>query len=187
MPTVLLVRHGRTTANTSGVLAGWTPGVHLDETGGEQAAAVGRAAGGVPLAAVVTSPLERCQQTAEATLAGPSGAAAGSVDDGLGECGYGDWTGPPLKKLAKEPLWKVVQQHPSAVVFPGPEGESMARMRRGRSTAVRDWDARLSAEHGADAIWVAVSPRRRDQGDRRRRARACTWTSSSGSSVDPAR
>ena len=36
MATVLLVRHGRTTANTSGVLAGRAPGVRLDETGRAQ-------------------------------------------------------------------------------------------------------------------------------------------------------
>ena len=33
MTTVILLRHGRTTANAGGILAGWTPGVQLDETG----------------------------------------------------------------------------------------------------------------------------------------------------------
>ena len=37
MTTVILLRHGRSTANTGGVLAGWTPDVHLDETGQLQA------------------------------------------------------------------------------------------------------------------------------------------------------
>ncbi len=46
MATVLLVRHGRSTANTGGVLAGHTPGVLLDEVGQQQAdALVGRLAG----------------------------------------------------------------------------------------------------------------------------------------------
>ena len=35
---------------------------------------------------------------------------------------YGAWTGRPLKDLAKEPLWRVVQAHPSAAVFPDGEG-----------------------------------------------------------------
>ncbi|MGB8946414.1 MAG: histidine phosphatase family protein, partial [Streptomyces sp.] len=39
MPTLILVRHGRSTANTAGLLAGWTPGVALDERGTAQAAA----------------------------------------------------------------------------------------------------------------------------------------------------
>jgi len=41
VPTVLLVRHGRTTANASGVLAGWTPGVGLDDHGRSQTEALG--------------------------------------------------------------------------------------------------------------------------------------------------
>ena len=69
MTTVILLRHGRTTANTGGVLAGWTPGVQLDETGAAQVAAVGERLATVPLAAVVSSPLERCAQTAAAVVA----------------------------------------------------------------------------------------------------------------------
>ena len=56
MTTVILLRHGRTTANAGGVLAGWTPGVRLDETGQAQVAAVGERLAPVPLAAVVSSP-----------------------------------------------------------------------------------------------------------------------------------
>ncbi|MGG8406917.1 histidine phosphatase family protein, partial [Streptomyces sp. 12297] len=40
MATLILVRHGRSTANTAGLLAGRTPGVALDETGAGQAAAL---------------------------------------------------------------------------------------------------------------------------------------------------
>ena len=68
MPTVILVRHGRTAANASGVLAGWTPGVLLDDEGRRQAAAVAERLAAVPLAAVVTSPLERTRETAEAIV-----------------------------------------------------------------------------------------------------------------------
>ena len=161
MPTVLLVRHGRTTANTSGVLAGWTPGVRLVEHGEEQARALAERMAAVPLAAVVSSPLERCQQTAAAlrAVAGPKGAARPEVatDERLGECRYGDWTGRELKTLVRDPLWKVVQEHPSAAVFPGPEGESMRGMQLRAVDAVRDWDAQVEQEHGPDAVWVAVS------------------------------
>ncbi|MGN6301306.1 MAG: MSMEG_4193 family putative phosphomutase [Angustibacter sp.] len=161
MPTVLLVRHGRTTANASGVLAGWTPGVLLDDHGVQQAQSLAQRLGVVPVSAVVSSPLERCQQTAQHLTAvpGPSGAARPEIvtDERLGECRYGDWTGRELKTLVKDPLWKVVQQHPSAAVFPGAEGESMRAMQLRALDAVRDWDARLAAEHGDDAVWVAVS------------------------------
>jgi probable phosphomutase (TIGR03848 family) len=151
--TVLLVRHGRTAANAGGVLAGWTPGVHLDDTGRAQAAALAQRIGPVPLAAVVTSPLERTRETAEALLTGRDPQPALHVDDRVAECRYGDWTGKELKALAKEPLWKVVQAHPSAAVFPGDEGEAMADMQHRAVAAVREWNATL----GADATYAVVS------------------------------
>jgi len=154
--TVILVRHGRTAANATGVLAGWTPGISLDDKGREQAAAVAARLTVVPLTAVVTSPLERTRETADALLAGRDPLPALHIDERVGECRYGDWTNQPLKNLAKEPLWKVVQAHPSAAVFPGPEGESMAEMSARAVGAVRDWNARLSVD-GADPIYAVVS------------------------------
>ena len=151
MTTVLLVRHGRTDANASGVLAGWTPGVGLDETGRAQASALAERLSGVTLAAVVASPLERCQQTAAVIAEGRDLEVA--ADERLGEVRYGDWTGGELKKLAKDPLWPVVQAHPSAMTFPGEEGESLRGMAARAVDAVRDWNARL----GEDAVWAAVS------------------------------
>lgn len=155
MTTVLLLRHGRTTTNASGILAGHQP-VGLDEVGQAQARAVGErlADAKLPLAAVVSSPLPRCRETL--SLALPEYTDV-TVDDGIIECRYGDWTGRPLKELAKEPLWATVQAHPSAAVFPGPEGESMAVMSARAVAAVRGWDARLTASHGADAVWLACS------------------------------
>jgi probable phosphomutase (TIGR03848 family) len=149
--TVILLRHGRTTANTGGVLAGWTPGVQLDETGQAQVRAVGERLAKVPLTAVVSSPLERCRQTAAALVEGRD--VPVHTDDRLGEARYGDWTGRAIKDLAKEPLWKVVQQHPSAAVFPGPEGEGLAQTQARAVAAVRAWNATL----GPDAVWLACS------------------------------
>ena len=161
MPTVLLVRHGRTAANASGTLAGWTPGIGLDDTGRAQAQALAARLAAVPVAAVVTSPLQRCRETADALLAVPgpkkTPRPAAVVDDRLGEAHYGDWTGRPLKELAKEPLWRVVQAHPSAVTFPGDEGESMLAMQVRAVEAVRHHDAQVAKDHGDDAVWVAVS------------------------------
>ena len=150
MTTVVLVRHGLT-AMTGPVLAGWTPGLHLDERGVAQAAAVAERLRPVPFDAVVSSPLDRCLDTAGAVLEGRS--LELQVDDRLGECKYGDWTGRPLKELAKDPLWKVVQAHPSAVTFPGPEGEPLRETQARAVAAVRDWNDRL----GPDATWLACS------------------------------
>ena len=68
MTTVLLVRHGLT-ALTGPVLAGWTPGVDLDDNGRAQAEALAERLAPVPLDAIVTSPLDRCRQTAAAIAA----------------------------------------------------------------------------------------------------------------------
>jgi probable phosphomutase (TIGR03848 family) len=151
VPTVILLRHGRTTANAGGVLAGWTPGVQLDETGEKQVRAVGERLATVPLTAVVTSPLERCRQTAEAVAAGRD--LPVQDDDRLGEARYGDWTGRTIKELVKDPLWRVVQQHPSAAVFPGADGEGLAQTQARAVAAVRSWNATL----GPDAVWLACS------------------------------
>ena len=151
MTTVLLVRHGLT-ATTGHVLTGWTPGIPLDDRGQAQAAALAARLAPLPLAAIVSSPLERCAQTAGAIAAGRDGQQV-MTDDRVGECRYGDWTGQSLKKLAAEKLWRVVQAHPSAVTFPGPDGESMPDMQHRAVAAVRDWNARL----GQDATYLICS------------------------------
>jgi probable phosphomutase (TIGR03848 family) len=153
--TVILVRHGRTTANTSGVLAGRTAGVRLDDVGVAQAQGTAERLAPVPLVAVVTSPLERCRQTARAILKAQGGSPATATERGITECDYGAWQGRPLKELAKEPLWKTVQTQPSAATFP--DGESMTAMQARSVEAVRRLDARYEAEHGPGAVWAAVS------------------------------
>jgi len=151
--TVILLRHGRSTANSAGVLAGRTPGVGLDEGGVAQAQAlVGRLAQ-LPLAAVVSSPLQRCRETV-APLAQARELEV-TVDDRFIEVDYGQWTGRELRKLGKEPLWKVVQSHPSAAVFPG--GEGLAALQARAVAAVREWDAKLAAEHGPQVLWLVCS------------------------------
>jgi probable phosphomutase (TIGR03848 family) len=180
MTTVLIVRHGLT-ASTGKALTGWLPGIGLDDRGRQQAATVAGRLAGLRLAAIVSSPLERCQQTAEIISAGQASASAASngqasagpasngqasdgqageggrvavqTDERLGECRYGDWTGKSLRQLAREPLWRVVQAHPSAVRFPGPDGESMIAMQQRAVSAVRDWNCRL----GRDAVYLICS------------------------------
>jgi probable phosphomutase (TIGR03848 family) len=153
MTLVLVVRHGLT-ASTGSALTGWQPGIGLDDRGRGQAARLAGRLAEMPLAAIVSSPLERCQQTAAAIAAGRDGPAGDvTADERLGECRYGDWTGQPLKRLAKDPLWRVVQQHPSAVRFPGKDGESMLEMQQRAVSAIRDWNERL----GRDATYLVCS------------------------------
>ncbi len=153
MGTVILLRHGRSTANSAGVLAGRTPGVTLDEGGLAQAEGLVERLAQLPLAAVVSSPLQRCRETV-APLA-QARAIEVSVDDRFVEVDYGEWTGRELRKLGKEPLWKVVQAHPSAAVFPG--GEGLAALQARAVAAVREWDAKLAAEHGPEVLWLVCT------------------------------
>ncbi|WP_104191537.1 histidine phosphatase family protein [Cryobacterium sp. Y82] len=155
MATVILVRHGRTTANATGVLAGRTPGVGLDQVGRDQAARTGERLAGVPLVGLVSSPLERCQQTSALILQHQAGSPVTSENVDITECDYGDWQGRSLSELALEKLWPVVQTQPSFVVFPG--GESMATMQARSVAAIRGQDALFEAQFGPDAVWVAVS------------------------------
>lgn len=151
MSTLLLVRHGLT-ALTGPVLSGRTPGVHLDARGREQAADLARRLAPVPLSACVSSPLERCQETAGTIAAGRDDLGV-RTEERLIECDYGDWTGRSVQRLAREPLWQVVQAHPSAVRFPGATGEALVDMQHRAVAAIRSWNAEL----GPDATYLACS------------------------------
>jgi probable phosphomutase (TIGR03848 family) len=151
--TVILLRHGRSTANTAHILAGRSEGVELDEKGAAQAAALVQRAQGLPIKALVRSPLLRCRMTLD-----PLAAALGLdaiVDERLAEVDYGRWTGRSIGELVKEPLWAVVQQQPSAAVFP--DGEGLAQVQARAVAAVREHDRRLADEHGADTLWIACT------------------------------
>src|ERR1700712_95816 len=151
MATVILARHGRTAANATGVLAGRSKGVHLDDTGTAQARAAAERLTGIELAAVVSSPLERCRETARLLVPG----SRALMDRRLLECDYGEWTGQELKKLSKEKLWRTVQAQPSGARFPG--GESLPEMSGRAVAAVRDRDAAIEAAVGEHAVWLAIS------------------------------
>ena len=162
MPTVIFVRHGRSTSNTDGTLAGWMPGVFLDDTGEAQAAALGTrlASAGLAIAEIVSSPLDRCVQTADLLAAALPGDVRRSIHEGLGECRYGAWTGRPIAELARDELWRVVQDRPSEARFPDSAAypaESLSEMQERALRAVRETDARILETHGTQATWVAVS------------------------------
>jgi probable phosphomutase (TIGR03848 family) len=150
MSTVLLVRHGLT-AMTGPVLAGRTAGVHLDDRGRAQAESLAQRVAELSVGVVVTSPLDRCQETADLIAAAQKQLTERRVDERLTECDYGEWTGKPIKELARDPLWKLVQSQPSAVRFPG--GESLREVASRAVQSIREWDARL----GPEAVWVACS------------------------------
>ena len=156
MTTVLLIRHGRTKANAEGVLAGWSEGIELDTVGRAQARALANRLAKVPLTRLVTSPLLRCEQTAQAIAQAHKPKLSVERDDRLAECRYGDWTGKSLKKLAKEPLWQVVQDQPSAVHFPGADSESLLAVSQRANESVNYWVTNGSDKNRGRATMIAL-------------------------------
>jgi probable phosphomutase (TIGR03848 family) len=151
--TVILLRHGESTSNTARTLAGRSPGIALTERGREQAATLAERLAPLPIDALVRSPLLRCEQTL-APLADKIGVIS-TVEDGLAEVDYGDWTGRALADLVAEPLWKVVQRNASGAVFPG--GEGLADVQHRAVAAIRHHESRLAREYGRDVLWVACT------------------------------
>src|SRR5262245_19886292 len=120
MTTLVLVRHGHT--DTAGKrLTGWTPGVHLNARGRREAERLVERLDGVRIDAIVSSPLERCRETA-APLAKARGLDI-RVRRAWIETGYGEWTGRSISQLRRTKLWRTVMAAPSNARFPG--GESL--------------------------------------------------------------
>ncbi|MGB0878521.1 MAG: histidine phosphatase family protein [Mycobacterium sp.] len=151
--TVLLLRHGRSTSNTAHTLAGRSSGIDLDDRGREQAGALVERIGVLPIRAIVRSPLLRCERTVAPLASALS--LDPLIDERISEVDYGSWTGRKIGELVKEPLWGVVQQHPSAAVFP--DGEGLAGVQARAVAAVREHDRRLAQEHSGDVLWVACT------------------------------
>jgi probable phosphomutase (TIGR03848 family) len=129
---ILLVRHGQT-PTTGRTLPGRAPGLHLADSGHEQArTAADRIAALTRVDAVYASPLERARETA-APIAKARGLRT-RIHRGLLECDFGDWTGAELKALMKKPEWSTVQRAPSVFRFPG--GESFTEMQTRMVTAI---------------------------------------------------
>jgi probable phosphoglycerate mutase len=131
----------------SGRLAGWTPGVRLNEEGRQQAQNLAIRLHDLPLAAIYSSPLERAIETARA-IAAPHNLQL-QVEEGVGEVRYGDWEGGDLKELSKHDLWPGVQFYPSGTRFPG-GGETLGEVQM-RAVATLDG---LRAQHPDQLIAV---------------------------------
>ena len=145
---VLLVRHGQT-PTTGKLLPGRAAGLHLADSGIEQAQrAAERISALAKVDAIYASPLERARETA-APIAATRGLKT-RIDKGLLECDFGEWTGAELKALMKLPEWNTVQRAPSTFTFPG--GESFTAMQN-RIVGAID---RLRAAHPGGTI-VCVS------------------------------
>ena len=147
MTTLLLIRHGRNDW-VGQRLAGWTPDIHLNDAGRQQANALVERLEEAPLTAIYSSPLERAQETAQ-PLARHRGLPVRTVAD-LGEVHYGDWQGRALKELAATELWQQVQRFPSRTRFP--QGETLMEAQGRVVRALEE----LIQEHADDRAVLAV-------------------------------
>jgi probable phosphoglycerate mutase len=147
MPTLLLIRHGENEFVKQGRLPGRLPGIHLNEHGQEQAAALAESLKKLPIRAIYASPLERAVETA-----GPLAKALSleiQLRPALLDTHVGEWEGQLVKKLRKLPLWQQVQQKPSEVRFPG--GESFLEL---QERLVKEIDAIRAAHKAKDMVAV---------------------------------
>lgn len=146
MGTIILVRHGENDWSKQNKLAGWIPGVHLNEDGHKQATDVAKRLASLPIKAVYSSPVTRCMETA-GYIADTHRLAVLQVEE-MGEVNYGQWEGKKIKKLAKKPLWWAVQHAPSRARFPG--GESLLEVQFRAVQALEE----MAAQHDKDLIVV---------------------------------
>jgi probable phosphoglycerate mutase len=147
MTVLLLIRHAHT--DTAGKrLTGWARGVHLNERGRREAAALSDRLDGIPIRAIYSSPLERCRETA-APLARRLGLSV-AARRGLLEVDYGDWTGRAIASVRRSKLWRVVQHTPSRIRFPG--GESLLEV---QTRAVAEIE-RIALAHPDDLVAVVT-------------------------------
>jgi probable phosphomutase (TIGR03848 family) len=145
MTTILLIRHAVNDFVKTGKLAGWTPGVHLNEEGKAQAEALGERLKTLSLNALYASPLERTMETAEA-IAQHHANIEIVQNEAIGEVQYGDWQGMKIADLRRRKMWDVVQEYPSRASFPN--GETM----RGVQVRIVNEIERLVAEHPNQTI-----------------------------------
>ncbi len=146
MTTIALVRHGENEWVNKGRLAGWIPGVHLNENGHKQAQAAAERLAHLPVTAVYSSPVTRCLETAD-YIAKTHDLNIIELET-VGEVRYGKWEGKKIKKLAKKKAWMTVQFFPSRMTFP--DGEAL------RDVQARGFQAleQLSQQHPDDFIVV---------------------------------
>jgi probable phosphoglycerate mutase len=135
MTQLLLIRHAVNEYVNTGKLAGWTPGVHLNDTGREQAKALGERLAPLPLRHIYTSPLERTRETAEAIHAHHTEIPL-EEHTPIAEVRYGDWEGAKISDLRQRKMWGIVQEYPTRAYFPN--GETMRGVQNRVVDAIED-------------------------------------------------
>ena len=143
--TLLLLRHGETAYSVDKRFSGVRSDPELTTRGQDQVARAGRALAAYgDIAAVVTSPLRRCRQTADAVVDALPGIPV-RIDDDLRECDFGAWEGHTFAEVQQGWPVELAAWLDSTSVAP-PEGEAFEavarRVRRARDRVVQEYPAR---------------------------------------------
>lgn len=82
--------------------------------------------------------MQRCEETIAPWLHSrySRGVKSYAIDEALIEADYGSWSGRKLSSLAREKMWKAIQEKPSTVKFP--DGEGIRAMQRRALTSIHD-------------------------------------------------
>ncbi|WP_237479039.1 histidine phosphatase family protein [Lichenibacterium dinghuense] len=143
MLTLLLVRHG-SHGLLGRTLVGRMPGVSLSAAGRGEAERAAAMLAGRGIARVISSPLERTRETADA-IAARVGCEVETAEE-IVEIDCGTWTGADFTKLPDDPHWHRWNSERATCTMPG--GEGMADV-QARALALI---ARLAAEPGDSTI-----------------------------------
>lgn len=164
MTRILLLRHAHSVANAKGILAGRTAGIDLSDKGKTQAVELVERLKGIDFSEIRISPMERCAQTVAPLIqhlpTKTSSKRSIVCEEDLIEVDYGKWTGKKLSVLSKDKSWKIVQNTPSAMYFPGGEGllDVQARAMRALNSMANSRGAlpKMLVSHG-DVIKAIVA------------------------------
>lgn len=157
--TLLFIRHGQTTWNVEHRLPGQLPGIHLTESGKQQAARLADALAVLPISALVSSPLERARETAE-IIAQPRQLPI-QFDADLMDINVGHWAGQNHDELNKsDEEWKAFKRNPTVAppdveTFPQVQARALAAVERWRKR--EDSGAYPAFVTHADVIKLLIS------------------------------
>jgi len=146
MTALFLIRHAANDFTKEEKLAGWLPGVHLNDEGRQQAGRMAVRMDKVKLDAIYSSPLERAVETAE-YLAKPRELEI-RPRESLGEIRMGQWEGQKIDDLNKSDEWRMFQFYPSGARPPGGESGRQVQTR-----AVDEVEA-ICAAHPEGAVAI---------------------------------
>jgi len=132
---LLLIRHGESTWNAEHRLAGQLPGIELSAQGRAEAQRLAEILTGLPLSAIISSPLERAIETAEFLAEGR--ALSIQLEPDLMDNDLGHWSGQNRDSLFQnDPIWNAFVHNPT--VAPK-DVETFPTLEERAVTAVERW------------------------------------------------